>query len=243
MDIIFGNTKKQTAQRMRKFKQKGVLDFFEATPKMPKLAVLLAPGPEGVPFLSDIPEHVHIVGVNKAGAMIQINDWVVSDSNCCKKPWFRGVDQRLKFLGPPKFRHTTTCRRIFSMTAAKRTPSFKYPGKNTHYVFNMASADYTGPAEKKLRKGGTVAASALWVMYYCGVKTAVLCGVDMSGNLYYDGSANPDKYYVGKHGDTWASTNALNRVIRWMQTAGGMEVFTLSPSKLNLAQVTEEVFE
>lgn len=218
---------------MRRFRKLGALEFFKNIPSMPKTAILLAPGPEGVPYIKDIPDGVHIAAVNKGSMIRPCNDWVVSDSNCCKKDWFRGADKR--FSG----------RRIFSMTAAKRTPSFKHPGKNTHYIYDMASADYTGPAENKIRKGGTVAASALWVMYYCGVKTVILVGVDMSGNFYYDGSTNPDTHYIGKHGNTWDSTRALDRVIRWLQTAGGMTILALSPTKLRSPQrVTPgEVFD
>jgi hypothetical protein len=79
--------------------------------------------------------------------------------------------------------------------------------------------------------GGTsIAGSAVQMAFVCGASDIILCGFDMSGDEYVDGTRNESL----SHGETWEFTDNFNRLIAWLNQHTHARVRSLSPTKLQV---------
>ena len=60
----------------------------------------------------------------------------------------------------------------------------------------------------------------------------LLCGVDLSGDEYFDGTINPN----ANHGETWPAAMRLQALLRHLIDERGVSVATLSPTRLELPE-------
>jgi len=97
------------------------------------------------------------------------------------------------------------------------------------------------PINGLIRYGASVSALAIQLAYNLGAKEILLCGVDMSGNSYWDKTENEDPEVLDIHGDTWSSVKRLNPLLHYLRTELNIKVSTLSESKLDIPYYTKEL--
>ena len=76
--------------------------------------------------------------------------------------------------------------------------------------------------------GASVSGCAIQFAYNFGATEILLCGLDMSGDAYFDGSLNVHP----NHGDIWPAVRYLNAMFNWLRLRN-VNVFTLSPTTLD----------
>ncbi len=81
-----------------------------------------------------------------------------------------------------------------------------------------------------IRYGATVSACAVQFASIFGAREILLCGVNLSGDEYFDGTINPN----ANHGETWPAAMRLQSLLRRLIDERGMSIATLSPSRLEL---------
>lgn len=89
-------------------------------------------------------------------------------------------------------------------------------------------ADRDLPPGRLVRSGGTVAGCALQIAFALGAREILLCGVDMHGSSYWDGTANSRDPKPG----TWRHAATLDRLIAHLSTHYGGVVRTLGDTVL-----------
>jgi hypothetical protein len=89
-------------------------------------------------------------------------------------------------------------------------------------------ADRDLPTGRLVRAGATVAGCALQIAFAVGAKEILLGGIDMRGDVYWDGTKNPRD---PKQGD-WKHVSILDRLITHLCTSHGGMVWTLGDTAL-----------
>ena len=195
------------------------IDIYGQKFPMPDKVYVLAPGPNGIKAYKKIPPSSYVIAVNSAVMIpashkvpFKISAWIVSDKDAVNKDWWGNAN--LKFRG----------NRIFSVEVTKRTRASDEMPIRTFLIDKKPDGDF-------MRNAGTVAGCAITFCHINSVKHVVLCGVDMSGNTYYDGSDNPDERWMEDHGKVWTGRDILDERIKYL-AACGMKVTTISKTKL-----------
>ena len=204
----------------------GVADVHDIEIDMPSKVYVLASGPNGESAYSQVKEGAFIVAVNRGAAIWRDRDlanlkpsvWVVADHRATEKRYFRGV--YLDFDGV----------KVFSEQTFQRCANLER-GLGRVVTFSLVDRDLLVeefiPFKRRFRPDGSVSGAALWLAHLCGVKHAVLVGVDMSGDADYMGNLPKD----WRHGEEWKNRRALDAQIRWHKKHG-MVVETLSKTML-----------
>lgn len=194
-------------------------DIYAMPYKMPETVYVLAPGPKGVKHYKNIPVNAFVIAVN-SGVMIpmrhkvsfKISAWMVADKYAVDKDWW---DKAIKSFDGD---------RLFSQEVENRLQASDRKSVITFVIDKKPDGDF-------MRNAGTVAGCAITFCHINGVKDVVLCGVDMSGNDYFDGSSNPDETWKQDHGATWTGRDIMDERIRYLR-ACGTAVTSLSKTKL-----------
>jgi len=198
------------------------LDIFQTDFRLPRKVCVLAPGPNGRGRYHLIPPEYFVIAVAKAVLIAEVaaDLWIM---NHVGQDWYRQADR--SYDGP----------RAYSIDAARRIRE-QSQRRADWYYFHLAEEDLREdvllPIEGTIRCGTTVSGTAIQLAYNLGAREILLCGVDMSGDTYFDRSLNPHPY----HGETWPAVRRLNPLIRWMRKEKGIEIATLSPTKLDVPQ-------
>ena len=169
-----------------------------------------------------IPREAFTLVVNRAVEIPVLFDlWMMMDILVDECPWYsRGLE----------FAADRLC-------VSQEFNDSKTSGVEAPYTFEVA-VKLRGPTESVplgdgvtpgfIRGGATTSAGAVQLLYQLGARKIVLCGVDMCGNKYYDGSEMPQVV------DYWpivqARFNALNQWIREQ----GVEVTSISETALDV---------
>lgn len=200
-------------------------DIFESGFKFPSRVDILAPGPQGKAYWDKLGSWV--IAVNK-GIDIPVDPdaWMVADWWAVKTEWFPKMDREYDGL------------RLFSAgLVSKRSPD-AIPAEYSYKLldgrqctFPLGSAPYGAPISGVLRPDGSVSACAIEVATRLGAKEIVLCGVDMFGNIYYDGA--PSSSTDCTHNGVWAFAPFTNSLIKWVKEQG-VDIYSLSPTALEI---------
>jgi hypothetical protein len=182
---------------------------------------IVAPGPNGRGHYQRIPADYQIVAVSKAVLIPELRPaiWIMTHSD---QPWFR--EANLGFHGI----------RLFSYDAALHV-AHALEGTPDCYYFAAPRDSFLEPQVRKpldgaIRYGATVAACAIQFAYIFGATEILLCGVDLSGDEYFDGTVNVN----ANHGDTWPAVERLQPLLKNLIDDKGLSIATLSPTKLEL---------
>lgn len=200
------------------------VNIFDSDFRAAEKVCLLAPGPNGRDHYHEIPADHRVIAISKAvlipevAAAVWVNPRVELD-------WFEEADRSFDGV------------RIFHYQAAMKAQA-ENPERSDCYYFEleMDPAVCLDPQEMRplvrgmIRGNGSISGAAIQIAYHCGARELLLCGIDMSGDGYFDGSYTLDQH----HGETWWFTPRLNLLIRWLNQHGGCRVRTLSDTKLDV---------
>src|SRR3990167_7173061 len=201
--------------------------------QMPKTVYVLGSGEKAHEAFNRIPKDAYVIACNKAvliprlirEAKFNVSVWVVADADAVKKDWFGIADRTFQGL------------RIFSDFAAQATDSYT-SGTAEYLMFPLSEPcrkPKWEPDEKGLRIGGTVGLTAVETAVRCGARKIYLCGFDMSGDTYFDGSENIDD----RHGEVWPTTKGFDAAIKYFQRQG-IKIYTLSETKLETPEFVHD---
>lgn len=179
---------------------------------------ILAPGPNGKPHYGDIPDDCCLIAVSKAVLIpgVEADFWVMNHAD---QDWFEAADAA--FRGTRVFRHE-------AVLEAEAVLGEAFSGYSYHALRGPLGLVVFKPVDRVIRSGGSVSGCALQFAYNFGAKEILLCGVDMSGDSYWDGTLNVQP----QHGEVWNVVQYLNPLIRWMVEERGIRIATLSSTKL-----------
>ena len=203
-------------------------DVFTAGLRLPETVCILAPGPNGREHYERIPPHACVIAVAKAVLIpgVRAGLWMMTHGD---QPWYTQADAAFQGV------------RVYSREAAGAARPSPW-GRPHCYSFEMVQdplePDVLRPVDGLIRLGGTISGCALQLAYNLGAREILLCGVDMAGEGYWDGTTNVQPM----HGDTWMAAANLDFLIRWMMEAKGLKVASLSPTRLKVPAVTRSCF-
>jgi len=207
----------QRGQTFKPVNSKAV-DFFSSDliKIIPETVYILATGPNGKPFYDKIPQDAFVIAVNQ-GIMIRpsSNIWMVFDYRASQKDWWNTA-------------MTYNVPRLFSRSVITR-----YPCEYTFIASPSVSVADSMLIPKILRGGATIAGCAVQAAYYGGAKEIILCGIDMSGDTYYDGSLNKNIHFRGDGQKVWVNTQAFSGLLQSIKNKG-TSIKSLSPTFLDV---------
>jgi hypothetical protein len=194
-------------------------DLFNSHFRFPLHVTILAPGPNGKPFWHLIDPESYVLAVNH-GVSIPINKtaWCVADWWAIRSEWFQAGMRT--FPGATFFSYGVS--RKLDLAGASQG-DFLF-----HFVPSFCHGGYT-PHPRMFRPDGTVSGIAMEMCARLGTQRITLCGVDMSGNQYYDGGISESK--TCPHGDVWTYVPFLNSLIGYYRKQG-VQFESLSPTRL-----------
>ena len=202
------------------------INVFDSEFCLPEQVCVVAPGPRGVGHYNEIPKGFSIIAVSKAVMIPELRPkvWVM---NHVQQSWYQEASKSFRGI------------RVFgydAVTAAKlmATPGENEDAESAQFYFKLPKEplglEEFVPIDGCIRIGATTSACAVQLAYNFGATEIVLCGVDMSGDAYFDGTMNENPY----HGDTWPAAARLNVLIHWLTVNRGLQISSISPTKLNV---------
>lgn len=202
-------------------------DIFASDFRFPARVCILAPGPNGREHYADIPPDTYTIAVSKAVLIPDVNPavWMM---NHVHQDWY--PDANCGFHGIRVFAYQAVMQ-----AQAKHDQQPQTDRDSPDYYFIPPSDDFLDdpvqePVAGVIRFGATVSACAVQLAYNFGARDILLCGVDMEGDGYFDGSLNVHP----NHGQTWPAAQRLSALITWLQTKQGLRVHSLSPTQLDV---------
>jgi hypothetical protein len=197
------------------------VDVAECDLRLGRKVCIVAPGPNGRGHYRRIPADFQIVAVSKAVLIPDLRPaiWTMTHSD---QPWFAEANRSFHGI------------RLFSYDAALHAAS-ALRGTPDCYYFVPPSDSFLEPQVRQpqdgvIRYGATVSACAVQFAYIFGAAEILLCGVDLSGDEYFDGTVNVNAY----HGDAWPAVQRLQPLLEHLVGDKGLFIATLSPTKLAL---------
>jgi hypothetical protein len=197
------------------------IDVFQWTFRLPPKVCILAPGPNGRGHYYEIPADHVVIAVSKAVLIDDVPHKPIWMMNHATQEWFPAANARFRGM------------RVFSADALREVGTPLDPAGS--WYFFEAPPDELSPetvdrVEGAIRYGTTVSGCALQFAYNFGATRVLLCGVDLSGDDYFDGTRNVHPH----HGQTWPAVQTLNALIRWLREERGVRVASLSETRLDV---------
>jgi hypothetical protein len=189
-------------------------EIFSSGLRFPEKVCLIAPGPSAAASVKEIPDCYARLAVNKAVLIPGANAayWVMNQLTANSLIYFEGADSR--FDGIRIFRLPTAWfwRNRVRAESSKKCFWFSVRQSPTECI----TAEACPPLAASVRSGATVAGCALQMLANLGAKEVLLCGLDMSGGTYWDGSTNIEDRQAG----VWRQHDAMERLLEAMRNIG-----------------------
>jgi hypothetical protein len=183
---------------------------------LPEKVCILAPGPNGEDHWKDI--DCYTIALNRAILIpVTKNAWLVADGFAVKTDWFKE--------GYQDYREELIT--IFGTSVLRNNPL------DCDFKFSCVPRFEKGYRKHRdrFRPDESVVGIAIDLAERRGAKEIVLCGVDMSGDTYWDGvAALCSSEYT--RGDDWSQRPALNELINW-HIEHGIKITSLSETALD----------
>ena len=186
----------------------------------PKVCIV-APGRNGRGHYERIPADFQIVAVSKAVLIPDLRPaiWIMTHSD---QPWFPEANRSFHGI------------RLFSYDAAIHAAD-ALQGTPDCYCFvppcdSFLEPQVRQPLDRVIRYGATVSGCAIQFAYVFGAAEILLCGVDLSGDEYFDGTINANPH----HGDAWPALQRLQPLLKYLIDDQRLVIATLSPTRLEL---------
>jgi len=188
---------------------------------LPEKVFIVASGPNGRDYYHRIPDDSYTIAVNKAVLISDIHPdmWILNSMNKKVRSWFEEADHNFEGI------------RIFKQKCLNKMPDELARNTCFSYAPNASLEDTSSPLQAgTLYSGGTVTGFAIQIAARLGAKEVILCGADMSGQNYWDGSATDH----ADHGELWHHTENLSRLIQHLCKGNSLNIRSLSPTKLDV---------
>jgi hypothetical protein len=199
---------------------------------------VLGTGPKGLPHYHRIPKDAVVIGVNKAIQIWEASDipmavWLCADGTLPEQKWFTS-----RVLCMIRSNHELADRQRPTVCFSTGVLVDKYP--NVPYYFNhgktLREPPKYKPVEGVLRAGGNIGMQAVQLAYWKGAKRIVLCGFDMEGGTYFDGSHNINPRLSP---DGSSLHLRLAQCLCTILAMHGVKVESISPTKLDIPTVAK----
>ncbi len=182
--------------------------------RFPERVCLIAPGPSAARHLRHIPGNFSRLAVNKAVLIpgAKADYWVMNQLTQNSLAYF--TEANAMFSGTRIFRLSTAwaCRENACSRSSEQCFWFMARQSPTECI-----TDERLPALSTcVRSGATVAGCALQMLASLGASEILLCGLDMFGNQYWDGSENVETEKVG----VWPHLSRMQKLIGTIQCRG-----------------------
>jgi hypothetical protein len=198
-----------------------IVDIFDSSLRLPDKVCIVAPGINGRTFYASIPPEFYVIAVSKA-VLIPDTEPKLWMMNHADQDWYPQANKR--FEGIRVFGNRAIYDAGSSLVETKDCYSFTPLG-------GEKSLGHCPEVEGVIRTGGSVLGNALQFAYNFGAREILLCGADLSGDDYFDDTSNIQP----EHGEVWPMVTNLNPMIDWMIKIKGIEISTLSPTKLDVS--------
>jgi hypothetical protein len=187
---------------------------------------VVAPGPNGKDHYHEIPEDFSILVVNKAVLIEELNPdwWVISHTDT---EWFPIADKQ--YTGIRVYNDCNTDSLSIAALLNSKDKIYSYKAEHKPLAEKLVL-----PVKGCIRFGASVSAMAIQMAYNCGANEILLCGVDMSGNSYWDKTENDETEVQHLHGEVWDSVKRLNPLLHYMRNELNVKICTLSKTQLDL---------
>src|SRR4051794_19315511 len=198
-----------------------VVDVNDSDLRLAPRVCIVAPGRNGRGHYQRIPADFQVIAVSKAVLIPDLSPaiWMMTHSD---QAWFPAANRN--FRGIRVFSHDAA---IHAADALRDTPDAYYfvpPGDS------FLGLEVSRPLDRVIRYGATVSACAVQFAAIFGAREILLCGVDLSGDEYFDGTMNPN----ANHGQTWPAAPRLQALVGHLIDERGLTIATLSPTRLEL---------
>ena len=197
------------------------VDVADSDLRLDRKVCIVAPGPNGRDRYQRIPADFQIVAVSKAVLIPDLRPaiWIMTHSD---QPWFAEANRGFHGI------------RVFSYDAALHAAD-SLQGVRGCYCFvpprdSFLDIRVTKPLDRLIRYGATVSGCAVQFAYLYGAGEILLCGVDLSGDEYFDETLNVND----NHGDIWPAAHRLQPLLIHLIEEKRLLIATLSPTRLDL---------
>jgi len=193
---------------------------------------VLGSGPNGIPHYESIPRDAFVIAVNQAIEIQGINKsiWLCADGMLPEKEWFQRNAKELLAANNP-LEDVTLPTPVFSEGVLLNS----YPEVPYHFMHGRTLVKQPwGCEEGVLRGGATIGSQAVQLAYLLGCRNIILCGIDMHGEKYFNGS-DTDNVQTMKS-KTWAAATWFNILIKWLRENSCI-IESVSKTKLNIRRM------
>ena len=194
---------------------------------LPRRVCIVASGPTAAMTHRHIPHDFLILAVNKAVLLpgLRADVWMMNQLTSDSISYYRTASQAF---------HAGT--RIFRLSTALATRE-EHAGRTDCHWFLAQQApeqelhpDRDQPLGPCVRSGGTVTGCAIQVAVALGAREILLCGADMRGDRYFDGSRNDRDPKSG----AWRHVRTLDRLIAHLCRDGTVTMTALGETALDV---------
>lgn len=200
---------------------------------------ILAPGPKGKPYWSEIPDNAFVIAVNQAIEIPNVNKsiWLCADKTLPEKKWFKkNLIELLEACNPLNDVILPTpviLDALIQLILNEGVLLDSYPETSYFFKQGRTLAKSTSECETGVLRGGaTISSQAVQLAFLLKVKHIILCGVDMEGHYYYDGTKT-DNVQMPRGEEKWLARQWFKALIIWIRKQG-IEITSLSPTALEL---------
>jgi len=196
---------------------------------------ILGTGPNGAAHYDKIPAHSWVIAVNKAIEIPGVHKsiWLCADGSLPEKEWFKKA-AREYIASEYELMDRNNPTPVFD--SGKLAQEFK----DVRYTFRHGKSlleDGHYCINGELRCHATIACQAVQLAYLLGSRNIILCGVDMYGEKYFDGTETDKKINIQtRESQTWKAADAFNNLIRAMKTTG-CRIVSLSDTQLDVERI------
>jgi len=189
-------------------------EIFSSGFRFPDKVCLIAAGPSAKAGVERIPDGYARLAVNKAVLIPGANPayWVMNQLTANSLTYFAEAEAR--FEGVRIFRLPTAWAQRDHVEPRNRDRCFWFLARQS--PAESITGEFCPPLAACVRSGATVAGCALQMLAHLGAREILLCGLDMSGGTYWDGSTNIEDRQAGR----WRQRDALERLIEVMVSDG-----------------------
>ena len=216
-------------------------DIFQTEVKFPERVVILGSGPKGVSEWDRITDDDFVIALNGAITcdVPHINVWGAMDPTLHTQKYFQDLmleHYREYYLKGYDLSPQAVGNKYPIPIMEKERVARWFPW--VQCVFNlirpaMMKPNNIFPHKGYLRPGCTVAGAFVQLAYWRGTKEVVLCGIDMFGDKYHDGSKHKQRKRAGA---AWGVVGIFNEMMRHLEKEG-MRFQTLSETQLDLEKI------